>query len=140
MNLRDNESLINLCDPLIYLIYNRSRAGEFDALHQYFLVYFSFALVRYYCCSSNNPNTLYITGEIIPPNSNLVFEIEMLQIHDGPKPPNVFKMIDIDSDKMLTRDEVCTKIFHCNIMILKCSYLFRFCFYFVLELSGNENQ
>jgi len=38
MNLRDNESLLNLCNPLIYLIYNRSRAGEFDALHQCFLV------------------------------------------------------------------------------------------------------
>jgi len=39
MNLRDNESLLNLCDPLIYLIYNRSRVGEFDALHQCFLVF-----------------------------------------------------------------------------------------------------
>jgi len=39
MNLRDNESYLNLWDPLIYLIYNRSRAGEFDALHQCFLVH-----------------------------------------------------------------------------------------------------
>jgi len=38
MNLRDNESLLNWCDPLIYLIYNRSRAGKFDALRQCFLV------------------------------------------------------------------------------------------------------
>jgi len=44
MNLKDNESLLNLCDPLIYLIYKRSRAGEFDALHQCLLVRTVFVL------------------------------------------------------------------------------------------------
>ncbi|XP_069107473.1 FK506-binding protein 2-like [Argopecten irradians] len=46
------------------------------------------------------------SGELVPPNTDLVFDIELLQVHDGPKPPNVFKMIDIDSDNMLTRDEL----------------------------------
>ncbi|KAK3082661.1 hypothetical protein FSP39_001811 [Pinctada imbricata] len=43
---------------------------------------------------------------VIPPQANLIFEAEMIQIHDGPKPPNVFKMIDIDNDQFLTKDEV----------------------------------
>jgi len=36
-----------LCDPLIYLIYNRSRAGEFDALHQCFLVQCVIIFLKY---------------------------------------------------------------------------------------------
>ncbi|XP_033728596.1 FK506-binding protein 2-like [Pecten maximus] len=46
------------------------------------------------------------SGELIPPNTDLIFDIELVQVHDGPKPPNVFKMIDIDSDNLLTRDEL----------------------------------
>lgn len=45
-------------------------------------------------------------GPVIAPNSDLVFEVELIQVHDGPKPPNVFKMIDIDNDDHLTKDEV----------------------------------
>lgn len=45
-------------------------------------------------------------GPVIAPNSDLVFEVELVQVHDGPKPPNVFKMIDIDNDDHLTKDEV----------------------------------
>ena len=52
----------------------------------------------------------YFTGELIAPGTDLVFEIELYQIHDGPKPPNVFRMIDIDDDKLLTRDEVITHL------------------------------
>ncbi|XP_061164132.1 peptidyl-prolyl cis-trans isomerase FKBP2-like [Saccostrea echinata] len=46
------------------------------------------------------------SAPIIAPNSDLVFEVELIQIHDGPKPPNVFKLIDIDNDNHLTKDEM----------------------------------
>lgn len=46
------------------------------------------------------------SGPVIAPNSDLVFEVELIQVHDGPKPPNVFKMIDIDNDDHLTKDEM----------------------------------
>ncbi|GAB6020295.1 Peptidyl-prolyl cis-trans isomerase fkbp13, chloroplastic [Chamberlinius hualienensis] len=42
----------------------------------------------------------------IPPNSNLIFEIELLNIDPGPPYVNVFKSIDVDSDGLLSRDEV----------------------------------
>ena len=42
----------------------------------------------------------------IPPKSTLVFDVEILKVEDGPKPMNVFKEIDADSDGRLTRKEV----------------------------------
>lgn len=45
-------------------------------------------------------------GEKIPPNSTLVFEVECVQVEDGPAPVNVFKEIDVNGDKQLTRDEL----------------------------------
>lgn len=48
----------------------------------------------------------YYIGDIIPPNANLIFETELVQVADGPKVPNVFKMIDINSDSHLSIDEV----------------------------------
>ncbi|XP_062576301.1 uncharacterized protein LOC134238202, partial [Saccostrea cucullata] len=53
------------------------------------------------------------SAPIIAPNSDLVFEVELIQIHDGPKPPNVFKLIDIDSDNHLTKDEVSIRLGTC---------------------------
>lgn len=44
--------------------------------------------------------------ERIPPKSTLLFEIELIKIEDGEKIPNVFRLIDINGDQMLTRDEV----------------------------------
>ncbi|KAJ8320760.1 hypothetical protein KUTeg_002347 [Tegillarca granosa] len=46
------------------------------------------------------------SGDIIPPNANLIFETELVQVVDGPKVPNVFKMIDINSDSHLSIDEM----------------------------------
>ncbi|XP_005099972.1 FK506-binding protein 2 [Aplysia californica] len=45
-------------------------------------------------------------GDVIPPNAGLSFEVELLEIKDGVPPPNVFKEIDVDGDKMLSADEV----------------------------------
>lgn len=47
-----------------------------------------------------------IKHDQIPPRSTLIFEIEVLKIEDGPKPINVFKEIDADSDNRLSRKEV----------------------------------
>jgi len=45
-------------------------------------------------------------GEKIPPNAGLTFEVELLSVEDGEVPPNVFKEIDTNEDKMLSQDEV----------------------------------
>lgn len=44
--------------------------------------------------------------EVIPPRSTLIFDIEIVDIQDGPKPVNVFKEIDADGDNRLSRKEV----------------------------------
>jgi len=38
------------------------------------------------------------SGDAIPPDSTLVFEIEHVHTADGPVPPNAFKQIDVDKD------------------------------------------
>ena len=45
-------------------------------------------------------------GDRIPPKSTLVFEVECLGIDEGPAPVNVFKEIDANDDKQLSREEV----------------------------------
>ncbi|XP_035223938.1 FK506-binding protein 2-like [Stegodyphus dumicola] len=45
-------------------------------------------------------------GDRIPPKATLIFEVELLEIEDGPAPVNVFKEIDIDNDKQLSREEI----------------------------------
>ncbi|XP_018495682.1 uncharacterized protein LOC100907240 isoform X2 [Galendromus occidentalis] len=47
-------------------------------------------------------------GDKIPPGSNLVFEVELLKIEEGPKTVNIFKEIDSNSDQQLSKDEVST--------------------------------
>lgn len=44
--------------------------------------------------------------EVIPAKSTLIFDIEIIDIEDGPKPANVFKEIDADGDNRLSRKEV----------------------------------
>lgn len=46
------------------------------------------------------------TGEKIPPKATLIFEVELLDVQDGPKPENIFKKIDTDEDNKLSREEV----------------------------------
>ena len=45
-------------------------------------------------------------GDIIPGGATLVFDVELINIEEGPTPVNVFKQIDADGDKALTRDEI----------------------------------
>ncbi len=45
-------------------------------------------------------------GDIIPGGATLVFDVELINIEEGPTPVNVFKQIDSDGDKALTREEI----------------------------------
>ncbi|XP_076441261.1 uncharacterized protein LOC143280484 [Babylonia areolata] len=45
-------------------------------------------------------------GELIPPKSSLTFEVELLDIKDGTPPQNIFKEIDADEDKLLSKEEI----------------------------------
>ncbi|UXI14623.1 hypothetical protein NH340_JMT00566 [Sarcoptes scabiei] len=45
-------------------------------------------------------------GDLIPPKSSLVFEVECVSIEDGPPLINIFKEIDSDKDNQLSRDEL----------------------------------
>lgn len=45
-------------------------------------------------------------GDKIPAKSTLIFEVECVDIKDGPAPANLFKEIDTDDDKQLSRDEI----------------------------------
>jgi len=45
-------------------------------------------------------------GDVIPGGATLVFDVELVSIGDAPPPVNVFKEIDSDDDKQLSREEV----------------------------------
>ncbi|XP_067004620.2 FK506-binding protein 2 [Anabrus simplex] len=45
-------------------------------------------------------------GNVIPPDATLHFEVELISLGDSPPTVNVFKEIDADQDKMLSREEV----------------------------------
>jgi len=45
-------------------------------------------------------------GDIIPGGATLYFDVELVSTEDGPTPVNVFKQIDADGDKALSRDEI----------------------------------
>lgn len=45
-------------------------------------------------------------GNVIPPKATLHFEVELINIGNTPPPTNVFKEIDENHDKQLSRDEV----------------------------------
>ena len=43
---------------------------------------------------------------MIPGGATLYFDIELLDVEEGPQPVNVFKQIDSDSDNQLSREEL----------------------------------
>lgn len=45
-------------------------------------------------------------GEVIPPKSALIFEVECISVEDGAPPVNIFKEIDTNKDQQLSREEV----------------------------------
>lgn len=45
-------------------------------------------------------------GNVIPGGATLTFEVELMKIGDAPPTTNVFKEIDTDADKQLSREEV----------------------------------
>ncbi|XP_023335345.1 FK506-binding protein 2 [Eurytemora carolleeae] len=45
-------------------------------------------------------------GDIIPGGATLHFDVELMGVEEGPTPVNVFKQIDMDGDKALTREEI----------------------------------
>ncbi|XP_053963762.1 FK506-binding protein 2 isoform X2 [Anastrepha obliqua] len=45
-------------------------------------------------------------GNVIPPKATLLFDVELINIGNTPPPTNVFKEIDENGDKQLSRDEV----------------------------------
>ena len=42
----------------------------------------------------------------IPPNSTLYFDIELMEVSDGPQKKNVFKAIDANGDREISKDEL----------------------------------
>ncbi|XP_015119607.1 FK506-binding protein 2 [Diachasma alloeum] len=45
-------------------------------------------------------------GNVIPPDATLLFDVELINISDSPPTANVFKEIDSNNDKLLSREEV----------------------------------
>lgn len=45
-------------------------------------------------------------GNVIPPKATLHFDVELIHIGDAAPPTNVFKEIDDNQDKQLSREEV----------------------------------
>lgn len=45
-------------------------------------------------------------GDVIPGGATLLFDVELLDVEEGPTPVNVFKQIDSDADLNLSREEL----------------------------------
>jgi len=101
---------------------NRSRKSmiKFWPLHLYsvsvrleswsFLLILAMAIKAPVCHNNlwliNGHNFCFLSQGGIPGNATLIFEIQLLDIKDGAKPPNVFKEVDTNGDKKLSKDEV----------------------------------
>ncbi|XP_010765649.1 peptidyl-prolyl cis-trans isomerase FKBP7-like, partial [Notothenia coriiceps] len=42
----------------------------------------------------------------VPPNATVVFEVEVYSVSRGPRSMEAFKMMDLDEDRSLTKEEV----------------------------------
>ncbi|KAJ8320757.1 hypothetical protein KUTeg_002344 [Tegillarca granosa] len=49
---------------------------------------------------------------VIPPDTDLIFETEIVTLIDGPPPMNVFRMIDVDRDNYITIEEAALYLSH----------------------------
>lgn len=45
-------------------------------------------------------------GDVIPGGATLHFDVELLEVEEGPTPVNVFKQIDLDDDSHISREEL----------------------------------
>jgi len=45
-------------------------------------------------------------GEVIPPGATLHFDVECVSVSEAPPQPNIFKAIDEDENKMISREEI----------------------------------
>eukprot|EP00095_Tigriopus_kingsejongensis_P011665 maker-scaffold59_size442576-snap-gene-0.26 protein:Tk11665 transcript:maker-scaffold59_size442576-snap-gene-0.26-mRNA-1 annotation:"fk506-binding protein 7 precursor" len=45
-------------------------------------------------------------GDVIPGGATLYFDVELLEVEEGPTPVNVFKQIDLDDDTQISREEL----------------------------------
>jgi len=49
-------------------------------------------------------------GDVIPPGATLHFDVECIAVKEAPPQPNIFKAIDSDEDKMITKEEIMSYI------------------------------
>ena len=52
-----------------------------------------------------NPHPLYVSGKI-PPESTLIFNIDLLEIRNGPRSHESFQEMDLNDDWKLSKNEV----------------------------------
>lgn len=77
-------------------------------------------------------------GDIIPGGATLIFDVELINIEEGPTPVNVFKQIDADGDKALTRDEI-SGYLRQQVLITRLKNLKIFNLNFLTQFSDKKN-
>lgn len=63
-------------------------------------------------------------GNVIPPKATLVFDVELINIGNAPPTTNVFKEIDENADKQLSREEVIVYVWIALLSFCNCSTLY----------------
>ena len=62
------------------------------------------AAVSYWCI-------LPCEDDKIPGKATLIYDVELLEVHEGQRPTNFFGEIDTDGDNLLSQDEVTAVMF-----------------------------